>query len=109
MGERPHRHRPVVGGHAAERIASDERRASAEPRGAKGRNDHARSRRAGIVRVFDLDEVFNCAGLLARQRIPKGPRLAIITNAGGPGVMACDALLGAAASWPHFRRRHSTG
>jgi acetyltransferase len=50
-------------------------------------------RRAGIVRVFDVDEVFDCAGLLARRRIPKGPRLAIVTNAGGPGVMACDALL----------------
>jgi acetyltransferase len=50
-------------------------------------------RRAGIVRVFDLEEMFNCAELLAQPRIPKGPRLAIITNAGGPGVMACDALL----------------
>jgi acetyltransferase len=50
-------------------------------------------RRAGIVRVFDLEEMFNCAELLAHSRIPKGPRLAIITNAGGPGVMACDALL----------------
>lgn len=50
-------------------------------------------RRAGIVRIFDLQEMFNCAELLAQPRIPKGPRLAIITNAGGPGVMACDALL----------------
>jgi acetyltransferase len=50
-------------------------------------------RRAGMVRVFDIDEMFDCAELLARQRLPKGPRLAIITNAGGPGVMACDTLL----------------
>lgn len=50
-------------------------------------------RRGGIVRVFDMDEMFDCAELLARPRIPKGPRLAIITNAGGPGVMACDSLL----------------
>jgi acetyltransferase len=50
-------------------------------------------RRAGMVRVFDIDEMFDCAELLARQRLPKGPRLAIITNAGGPGVMACDSLL----------------
>ncbi len=49
--------------------------------------------RAGIVRVFDVDDLFDCAELLARQKTPKGPRLAIVTNAGGPGVMATDALL----------------
>ncbi|HEX7378355.1 MAG TPA: bifunctional acetate--CoA ligase family protein/GNAT family N-acetyltransferase [Pirellulales bacterium] len=49
--------------------------------------------RAGVVRVSLVDDLFNCAELLARQRIPKGPRLAIITNAGGPGVMATDCLL----------------
>ncbi|QDV16065.1 Succinyl-CoA ligase [ADP-forming] subunit alpha [Gimesia panareensis] len=49
--------------------------------------------RAGIVRVFDLDDLFDCAELLARHKAPKGDRLAIVTNAGGPGVMATDALL----------------
>ncbi len=49
--------------------------------------------RAGIVRVFDMADMFDCAELLARQMAPKGPRLAIVTNAGGPGVMATDALL----------------
>ncbi|MCA9188168.1 MAG: bifunctional acetate--CoA ligase family protein/GNAT family N-acetyltransferase [Pirellulaceae bacterium] len=49
--------------------------------------------RAGIVRVFEVDDLFDCAELLGRQRTPKGPRLAIVTNAGGPGVMATDALL----------------
>ncbi len=49
--------------------------------------------RAGIVRVFEIDDLFDCAELLARQKTPKGPRLAIVTNAGGPGVMATDALL----------------
>lgn len=49
--------------------------------------------RAGIVRVFNVDDLFDCAELLSRQRIPKHPRLAIMTNAGGPGVMATDALL----------------
>lgn len=49
--------------------------------------------RAGIVRVFELDDLFDCAELLARQRPPRGERLAILTNAGGPGVMATDALL----------------
>lgn len=49
--------------------------------------------RAGIVRVFELDELFDCAELLARQKLPRGDRLAIVTNAGGPGVMATDALI----------------
>ncbi len=49
--------------------------------------------RAGIVRVFELDDLFDCAELLSRHPKPKGARLAIITNAGGPGVMATDALV----------------
>lgn len=50
-------------------------------------------RRAGIVRVRKIDEVFDVAELLAGDRSPRGARLAIATNAGGPGVMAADALL----------------
>ncbi len=49
--------------------------------------------RAGIVRVFDVEDLFDSAELLARSRVPAGPRLAIVTNAGGPGVMALDTLL----------------
>lgn len=49
--------------------------------------------RAGIVRVYEVDALFNCAQLLARGPQVRGERLAIVTNAGGPGVMACDALL----------------
>ncbi len=50
-------------------------------------------RRAGIERVFSVDDMFDCAELLARPRPLRGPRLAIVTNAGGPGVMATDALM----------------
>ncbi|MCA9103211.1 MAG: bifunctional acetate--CoA ligase family protein/GNAT family N-acetyltransferase [Pirellulales bacterium] len=49
--------------------------------------------RAGIVRVSEMADMFDCAELLAKQNPPRGPRLAIITNAGGPGVMATDELL----------------
>jgi acetyltransferase len=49
--------------------------------------------RAGIVRVFDIKEMFQCAEMLAKGPRVAGSRLAIVTNAGGPGVMACDALL----------------
>lgn len=49
--------------------------------------------RAGIIRIDEMSDMFDCAELLARQTTPKGPRLAIVSNAGGPGVMATDALL----------------
>jgi acetyltransferase len=48
--------------------------------------------RAGIIRVNTLADLFDCAEALAKQGRPKGSRLGIITNAGGPGVMAADAL-----------------
>jgi len=50
-------------------------------------------KRAGVVRVDEIADLFNCAGVLGTQPLPKGPNLAIITNAGGPGVMATDALI----------------
>jgi acetyltransferase len=50
-------------------------------------------KRAGIVRVSEIEDLFNCAEVLGTQPLPKGPRLAIITNAGGPGVMTTDALI----------------
>jgi acetyltransferase len=49
--------------------------------------------RAGIVRVLELDDIFDVAELLARQRLPQGERLAIISNSGGAAVVAADALL----------------
>jgi acetyltransferase len=49
--------------------------------------------RAGIARVHDIGSIFDCAELVARYPPPQGPRLAIVTNAGGPGVMATDALI----------------
>ena len=49
--------------------------------------------RAGIVRVDNISDLFSCSEILAMQPLPRGPNLAIITNAGGPGVMATDALI----------------
>jgi len=51
-------------------------------------------KRAGIVRVNEIADLFNAAEVLGTQPLPKGNRVAIITNAGGPGVMASDALIG---------------
>jgi acetyltransferase len=50
-------------------------------------------RRAGVLRVTTISDLFNMAEILATQPPPAGPALAIITNAGGPGVMATDALM----------------
>ncbi len=52
----------------------------------------AASKRAGIFRVKTFEELFDCAELLAKQPPVLGNGLAIVTNAGGPGVMAVDAL-----------------
>ena len=49
-------------------------------------------KRAGIVRVPTLARLFDCSELMAKQPRPAGSRLAIITNGGGPGIMAADTL-----------------
>ena len=50
-------------------------------------------RRAGVVRVDKIEDLFDASEALSRVSSPRGPRLGIVTNAGGPGVMACDRLL----------------
>ncbi|MEM1119487.1 MAG: bifunctional acetate--CoA ligase family protein/GNAT family N-acetyltransferase [Bacteroidota bacterium] len=64
--------------------------------GALAGNDavfNAAYRRAGIIRVNTIAQLFNMAGSLALQELPKGNRLAIVTNAGGPAVLATDYLM----------------
>jgi acetyltransferase len=50
-------------------------------------------RRVGVLRVDSIEQVFDMAEVLAKQPRPLGRRLAIVTNAGGPGVLATDALI----------------
>jgi acetyltransferase len=50
-------------------------------------------RRVGVLCVDTIAELFDMAEVLAKQPRPRGPRLAIITNAGGPGVLATDMLI----------------
>jgi acetyltransferase len=50
-------------------------------------------RRSGVVRVDNISDLFHMAEVLAKQPRPKGPKLTIVTNAGGPGVLATDALV----------------
>ncbi|MBP8129697.1 MAG: acetate--CoA ligase family protein [Candidatus Hydrogenedentes bacterium] len=49
-------------------------------------------RRAGVVRADDFESLFDYAMALAMQPLPRGDNVAIITNAGGPGIMAADAV-----------------
>jgi acetyltransferase len=73
-------------------------RAAASHTGALAGSDDvldAAFRRSGVLRVDTIAEVFYMAEVLSKQPRPRGPRLTVLTNAGGPGVLATDALLGA--------------
>ena len=48
-------------------------------------------RQTGVIRTDTLEELFNVATVLANQPVPRGPRVAILTNGGGPGILAADA------------------
>jgi acetyltransferase len=52
-------------------------------------------RRCGVLRVRNIADLFSMADVLSKQPRPRGPRLSIVTNAGGPGVLATDALMAA--------------
>jgi len=70
-------------------------RAAATHTGALAGSDavyEAAFRRAGMLRVSDLRELFDCAETLGRVESPSGKRLAILTNGGGIGVLAIDRL-----------------
>lgn len=54
---------------------------------------NAAFRRCGVLRVYRISDLFGMAELLAKQPRPRGKRLAIVTNAGGPGVLAADSLV----------------
>lgn len=75
-------------------------RAAASHTGALVASDHvfeAAFRRSGVLRVRDIESLFRMAEVLSLQPRPKGPRLTIITNAGGLGILATDALLNSGA------------
>jgi acetyltransferase len=88
------RHKPIIAFKAGRFPASAE--VAASHTGAMASEDavyDAAFQRTGIARVFDLGEVFDCAALIGRAKVPRGPQLGIVTNAGGPGVIATDALI----------------
>lgn len=64
-------------------------------------------RRAGILRVYDIEELFAAVETLARSRpVRQAARLAIVTNGGGIGVMAVDDLIEGEGGWQSYPNRH---
>ena len=72
-------------------------RAASSHTGALAASDtvvNALFRQAGVVRTETLEELFGVAALLSHQPLPPGRRVAIVTNAGGPAILAADACEG---------------
>ncbi len=61
---------------------------------------------AGVIRVESLDSLFDCTAAFSTQLRPKGDRVAVITNAGGPAVLAADAIEQFGMKLAKMRERH---
>jgi acyl-CoA synthetase (NDP forming) len=57
---------------------------------------------AGVIRTSTLEELFDVAALLATQPVPTGPRVGIVTNGGGPGILLADACAAHCLALPPF-------
>ena len=95
IARRVSRHKPIVAVKAG-RSASGARAASSHT-GALAASEtvvDALLRQSGVIRTETLEELFDLAALLAHQPLPAGKRVGILTNAGGPGILAADACEG---------------
>ena len=87
------RRKPIIAVKSGRTTAGS--RAASSHTGALASSDEAVNalfRQAGVIRVDTLEELFDTASLLANQPVPEGRRVGIVTNAGGPGILAADAL-----------------
>ncbi len=85
-------HKPIVAVKAGRSAAGS--RAAASHTGALATVDVAADAlfvQTGIIRVDSLEQLFDVSDVLARQPLPRGSRVAILTNGGGPGALAADA------------------
>jgi acetate---CoA ligase (ADP-forming) len=92
IARRVGRTKPIVAVKSGRSTAGS--RAAASHTGALATSDtvvDALFRQAGIIRTERLEELFDVAALLSHQPVPRGTRVAILTNAGGPGILAADA------------------
>ncbi len=92
IARRVGRQKPIVAVKAGRSSAGA--RAASSHTGARATSDALTDtllRQSGVIRTQTLEEMFDVAVLLASQPIPQGSRVAIVTNAGGPGILAADA------------------
>ncbi len=92
LARRVSRRKPIVAVKAGRSEAGA--RASSSHTGARATSDRlaeAMLRDSGVIRTGTLEELFDVATLLSHQPVPAGRRVAIVTNAGGPAILAADA------------------
>ena len=92
IARRVGRKKPIVAVKAGRSTAGA--RAASSHTGARATSDvlvDAMLRDSGVIRTNTLEELFDAAMLLAHQPVPRGRRVAIVTNAGGPAILAVDA------------------
>jgi acetyl coenzyme A synthetase (ADP forming)-like protein len=92
IARRVGRHKPIVAVKAGRSTAGA--RAASSHTGARATSEvlvETMLREAGVIRTRTLEELFDAATLLAHQPVPGGRRVAIVTNAGGPAILAADA------------------
>ena len=101
LARRVARRKPIVAVKSGRTVSGA--RAASSHTGALAGSDvavDALFRQSGVVRTDTIEELFDTALLLAYQPVPTGPRVAILTNAGGPGIMAADACESAGLTLP---------
>ncbi len=102
VAKRIGRHKPVVAVKSG-RSASGVRAAGSHTGAllaASDRTVDALFEQTGVIRAESLGEMLDVASLLSSQPLPRGPRVGIVTNAGGPGIMCADACEAAGLEVP---------
>jgi acyl-CoA synthetase (NDP forming) len=92
IARRVGRHKPIVAVKSG-RTTSGARAASSHTGSLAGSDNavDALCHQSGVIRTDTIEELFDVAMLLANQPLPRGARVGIVTNAGGPAIMASDA------------------
>lgn len=103
LARRIGRRKPIVAVKSGRTSAGS--RAASSHTGALASSDvavQALFRQSGVIRVDTIEELFAAANLLSHQPIPAGSKVGIVTNAGGPGILAADALEGNGLGLPEL-------
>jgi acetyl coenzyme A synthetase (ADP forming)-like protein len=103
LARRIGRHKPIVAIKAGRTRAGS--RAAGSHTAALAASDAAVAamfRQSGVIRADTIDEMFDIAACLDTQPLPRGRRVAIVTNAGGPGILAVDACEASGLLVPQF-------